>query len=90
MSRAEVLGLDGNDRRVLAGLLGDELHLAVLESEQREVTTAANVGARVDLRAALTDDDGTGLEELTIIGLDAEVLRIRVATVAGRCGSSLF
>ena len=32
VAREEALGLDGDDRRVLAGLLGDELHLAVLDS----------------------------------------------------------
>ena len=84
------LSFDRDDRRVLAGLLGDELHLAVLEGEKREVTTTADVGAGVDLRAALADDDGTGLEELAVVSLDTEILRVRVATVAGRCGSSHF
>ena len=76
-----LLGVCGNDRHDLAIL--DELHLAVLEGEEREVAAAADVGARVDLGAALADDDRTGLEKLAVIGLDAEKLRIRVAAVAG-------
>ena len=76
---------DGDDLAVL-----DELHLAVLKGEEREVTALADVLAGMNLRAALADDDRAGLEELAVVGLDAEVLRIGIATVTGRCVSSLF
>ena len=76
---------DGDDLAVL-----DELHLAVPEGEESEVAALPDVLAGMDLRAALADDDGAGLEELSVVGLDAEVLRIRVAAVACRCGSCHF
>ena len=77
--RLNVLGLDNrNDLAVL-----DELDLAVLEREKREVTTLTNILAGVDLRTALADDDGASLEELTVISLDTKILRVGIATVAG-------
>ena len=76
-----LLGVCGNDRHDLAIL--DELPLAVLEGEEREVAAAADVGAGMDLGAALADDDRAGLEGLAIVGLDAEKLRVRVAAVTG-------
>ena len=75
------LGLhDRNDPAVL-----DELDLAVLQREEREVAALADVLAGMDLRAALADDDGACLEKLPVVGLDAKVLRVGVAAVAGRC-----
>ena len=65
-SREALLGIHGNDC--------DEL--AVLKGEKREVATASDIRAWMDLGAALTHDDRTGLEELAVIGLDAEVLRV--------------
>ena len=73
-SREALLGIHGNDCDELAVL--DELHLAVLKGEKREVATASDIRAWMDLGAALTHDDRTGLEELAVIGLDAEVLRV--------------
>ena len=73
------LGLDNRDD--LAVL--DELDLAILEREEREVAALANVLAGVDLRTALADDDGASLEGLTVISLDAKILRVGIATVAG-------
>ena len=73
------LGLD--DRYDLAVL--DELHLAVLEGEESEVAALADVLTGVNLCSALADDDGAGLEELAVIRLDAEILRVGVASVAG-------
>ena len=73
------LGLDNRDD--LAVL--DELDLAVLEREEREVAALADVLAGVDLRTALADDDGASLEGLTVISLDAKILRVGIATVAG-------
>ena len=76
-----LLGLDRNDCDDLAVL--DELHLALLESEEREVATASDIGAGMDLGTALADDDRAGLEKLTVIRLDAEVLGVGIASVAG-------
>ena len=76
---------DGDELAVL-----DEFHLAVLKGEKREVAAETDVLAGMDLRAALADDDRAGLQELAVVGLDAEVLRIGIATVTGRCGSSHF
>ena len=45
--------------------------------------------AGVEVGAALADDDLAGLDDLAAEALDAEVLRVRVATVAGR-GRALF
>ena len=67
---------DGDELAVL-----DEFHLAVLKGEKREVAAETDVLAGMDLRAALADDDGTGLEKLTVISLDTEILRIGVAAV---------
>ena len=75
-----LLGLDRNNRDDLAVL--DELHLALLKGEEREVATASDVSAGVDLGTALADDDGTCLEKLAVIRLDAEVLGVGIASVA--------
>ncbi len=75
-----------NDRDDLAVL--DEFHLAVLEGEEGEVATLTDVLSGVDLRAALADDDGAGLESLAVVSLDAEILRIGIAAVTCRCGAS--
>ena len=76
-----LLGFHGDDRDDLAVL--DELHLALLKSKEREVAATADIGAGVDLGAALANDDGSGLEKLTIISLDAKVLRVGIASVTG-------
>ena len=55
----------------------------VLEGEEGEVAALADVLAGMDLGSALADDDGAGLEELAVIRLDAEILRVGVASVAG-------
>ena len=67
---------DGDELAVL-----DEFHLAVLKGEKREITPLTDILAGVELGAALADDDGTGLEKLTVISLDTEILRIGVAAV---------
>src|SRR5690349_8144970 len=68
----------------LAAALGAELDRARRQGEQGVVATAADVGAGVEVGAALTHDDLAGLDDLAAEALDAEVLRVRVATVAGR------
>ena len=80
ISGETLLGLDRDNRDDLAVL--DELHLALLESEKREVATASDVGAGMDLGTALANDDRAGLEELAVIRLDAEVLGVGIASVA--------
>src|SRR5574344_3077705 len=82
-------GLGFGDDRENGAVLG-ELHRAVLEGEEGEVAALADVGAGVDLGAALADQDRTGGDLLAIDRLDAQVLRIRVAPVTGRSGSSHF
>src|SRR5206468_7371884 len=67
----------------LALALRAELHGTGLEGEQGVVATAADVGAGVEVRAALTDDDLAGLDDLAAEALHAETLRVGVTTVAG-------
>ena len=81
ISAYALLGIYGDNRDDLAVL--DELHLAVLEGEKREVAAAADVCTGMDLGAALADDDRAGLESLAVVCLDAEKLRVRVAAVTG-------
>ena len=71
------------DRLARLRTLGLELDLAVDEREQGVVAAQANARARVEARAALANDDVAGFDRLAAVNLDAEVLRIRVATVAG-------
>jgi len=61
-----------------------ELDIAGGQGEQRVVATATDVGAWVEVRAALANDDLTGVDELTAEALDAEALGVAVAAVA--CG----
>src|SRR5688572_25815723 len=58
-----------------------ELHAAVDFCEERVVSAHADVFTRVNLRAALADDDAARRDELAAEGLDAEALRLRVAAV---------
>ena len=51
-----------------------ELHRAVAQRKQRIVSAAAHVVARVDVGAALPDDDRPGRDVLTGETLDAETL----------------
>src|ERR1700712_940975 len=76
----------GNDVDDLAAALLAELDRTGRQREQGVVATTADVDAGVEVGAALADDDLAGLDDLTAEALDAEVLRVRVATVAGgRC-----
>ena len=69
---------DGDDLAVL-----DEFHLAVLKGEKREITPLTDILAGVELGAALADDDRAGLEKLAVVSLDAKILGVGIATVAG-------
>src|SRR5215208_5057921 len=75
--------LDGGDRDGLATAPRAEGHRARGQGEERVVAAAADAEARVEVGAALTDDDLAGLHDLAAEALDAEALRVRVAAVAG-------
>ena len=47
------------------------------------VEAAADAGARMELGAALTHDDVAGFDFLAAVDLDAQILRVGVAAVAG-------
>src|SRR5690242_19756671 len=64
--------------------LGAELHVALDEREQGVVTAATDAVARVEVRAALADDDLAGVDELAAVALHAEALGVGVPTVLGR------
>ena len=57
---------------------------AGLQGEQRVVSAFADVGARLERSAALTNENVASNDFLTAIFLDAASLRIAVATVASR------
>src|SRR5690606_35909416 len=83
-----VSALGGKDADRLAAAAAAELDGAVDEAEQRVVLALADVLAGVELRAALTDEDGSGGDLGAAEHLHAEALRVRVATVAG--GTATF
>src|SRR5690554_1010753 len=62
--------------------LGRELDLAVDQREQRVVAAEADARTRVELGAALADDDVAGVDRLPTIDLHAEVFRVGIAAVA--------
>lgn len=49
--------------------------------KERVITPASDIVSGMKLRSALTDDDASGLDELSAEGLHAEHLRVRIATV---------
>ena len=73
------------NRNLLAILiLALELYLAGYESEQGVVLTLTNIGAGMDLSSALSDEDISGQDELTVCSFDTKTLRLTVAAVLGR------
>ena len=70
----------------LAALALAELDGAVDEREQGVVATDADVAARVELGAALADDDRARSDLAAAEDLDAEALSVGVASVAGGTG----
>ena len=60
-----------------------EFHGAGGKCEQRVVLAAADVGARVKVRSTLADDDLACADNLTAETLDAQTLRVAVASVSG-------
>src|SRR5690348_7689214 len=61
--------------------LGSELHLAIDQRIKRVVAAEADAGARMELGAALANDDVAGFDGLAAVQLDAEVFRVGVAAV---------
>ena len=56
--------------------------LSRVEGEQRVVAAQPDVNARVELRAALPNEDAAGLHDFAAVTLDAEHLRLGVSTVS--------
>ena len=65
-----------------AAVAHSELNRAADQREQRVVAAAADALARVEVRAALPDDDLARVHELAAVTLDAEALGLGVAAVA--------
>jgi hypothetical protein len=65
----------------LAAALRTELDRTSGEGEQCVVATTSHVHAGVEVRAALANDDLARLDDLATEALDAEVLRVGIATV---------
>ena len=76
-------GLDSLDGDVhdAAATAGAELDLAGAQGEQGVVTTTTDAVAGVEVGAALANQNLAGVDLLTTETLDAEALRIGVATV---------
>src|SRR3984957_381916 len=74
-----------DDAHGAATAVPSELDLAGHQREQRVVVTATDALARVEVRAALPDDDLARVDELAAQALHAKPLRVRVTAVtAGR------
>src|SRR5690606_2487173 len=69
--------------------LDAELDAAIDQREQRVVAAEADARTRMELGAALAHDDVARLNGLAAEDLDAEVLGVGVAAVAGRTTSLL-
>ena len=80
-----VIRLRGNNADRLAVLRGIlELDLAVHKGEQGVIGAASHVCTRVDMGAALANDDVTGGNVLTVCALYAKAFAFAVASVLGR------
>src|SRR6185369_5463501 len=73
---------DGDVRAAVS--LGRELHGAFTKCEERVVAAEADIVSRMELRAALTDEDLAAADRLAAKALHAEAPAGGVATVAGR------
>lgn len=78
----ERLLLNGATLAVAAHTL--EVDAAVNESEQGVVAADADALTRMDVGAALTDQDVAGQNVLTVAALDAEALGLGITAVLGR------
>src|SRR5207245_8461233 len=63
------------------------LHLARHQRKKRVIAAEPDARARGDLGPALADEDGARGDDLSAVDLDAEHLRVRVATVARRAAA---
>ena len=61
-----------------------EVNAAIDQSEQGVIAADADALTRMDVGAALTDQDVAGQNELTVAALDAEALGLGITTVLGR------
>ena len=61
-----------------------ELYLAVDQSEESIVLADADIRARMDVSAALTNENVASRYNLTVCTLDAEALGLGITTVLGR------
>ena len=61
-----------------------EMNAAINQSVQGVIATDADALTRMDVGAALTNQNVAGQDELTIGALDAQTLRLGVAAVFGR------
>src|SRR5262245_56997448 len=82
------LGVDADLLAVLSGVL--EADLSADEREQGVIAPHANVVARLDSRASLTNDDRAGQHGLTVAALDTKSLASAIATVSGAAHSLLM
>src|SRR5919199_4121406 len=80
-------GVDADPLAVAVDRL--ELHLAVDQGIDRVVLAEPDVLARVDLGPPLAHDDRARLDQLSPVALDAEHLRVAVATVPGTTNALL-
>ena len=84
MKIVTLLDLRSDDVDDLAATLGAELDRTGREGEERVVAATADVGARVEVGATLTDEDLAREDNLTAEALHAEALCVGVTTVARR------
>ena len=61
-----------------------EVNAAIDQSEQGVIAADADALTRMDVGAALTDQDVAGQNKLTVAALDAEALGLGITTVLGR------
>src|SRR6202012_4267612 len=76
------LTLDDVDETAVVLAAHLEFDGAVDQREQRVVAPQAHAGTGMELGSALTHDDVAGFNSLAAVDLHAEILRVRIATVA--------
>src|SRR5271169_3090703 len=80
--------LDGREASPVAAI--GELHPAADLGEQSVIGADAHVRPRLDLGAALADDDRSTGHELAAKSLDAQPLRIGITSVCGAASTLLM
>ena len=96
-ARSKSIALRENQFNQIRSSHPTHMHLAALEfdlafgqCEDGVVLAELGVETGEELRAALADDDRTGLYELAAVGFHAEVLRVGIAAVLGGTGAFLM